>query len=333
MRVIHSLSAKLDLDVVLTIGSFDGVHLGHQRLLRQLVDRARQSERTSAALTFHPHPRLLLRPEVEPAHLTSEEERLEILESLGLDLLVLLPFTRELADTPAEDFVRQLYDELHMRELWVGPGFAMGRRRGGDIARLRALSTRMGYVLRVFPPVLDGGQVISSTRIRNLLRKGRVGEAKRLLGRPYTLSGRVSHGARRGRCLGFRTANLTIDAERAVPADGVYVVWATVEGQRYQGVSNVGVRPSFGGGERVLEVHLLDYEDDLYGKHVTVEYVQWLRPEMRFDHIPALVEQVQRDIAHARAILTPEHVECQARTDKDRGVANEIRIRSASDGE
>lgn len=307
MRVIHDLDLKLDLDVVLTIGSFDGVHRGHQQLLSGLVGHARRTGRLGAALSFHPHPRLFLCPGALPAHLTSEEERLGILESLGLGLLVLLPFTQELADTPAEGFLRQLHDRLHMRELWVGPGFAMGRHRAGDVARLRALSTQMGYALHVVSPVRQGGEVVSSTRVRNLLAQGEVDEAARLLGRPYALSGRVGRGAQRGRLLGFRTANLSIDPERAVPGNGVYAVWASIEDQRYPGVANVGVRPSFGQGERVLEVHLLDYDDDLYGKSVAVEFVQWLRPELRFEHIPSLVEQVRRDVADARSLLIPKY--------------------------
>ncbi|OGO06590.1 MAG: riboflavin biosynthesis protein RibF [Chloroflexi bacterium RBG_13_56_8] len=331
IKVVHGLDARPDLDVILAIGSFDGVHLGHQRLLGELVDCAQRTGRLSAVLTFSPHPREVLQPELEPAYLSSPEERLKILESLGLDFLVLLPFTRELADTSAEDFVRQLHDKIRMCELWVGPGFVMGRGQEGDIARLQELAAQVGYVLRVFPPVLAGGQVISSTRIRSLLKEGRVREVQELLGRPYALSAQVSRGAQRGRHLGFRTANMMVDPTRAMPAYGVYAVWFWVDGQRFAGVANIGVRPSFGEEERVLEVHLLDYDGDLYGKDARVEFVQRLRPEMRFERIPSLVEQVQRDIALARKILISEKGE--KRVGVSEGLDAEIPVRSAADKE
>lgn len=310
MKIIYSFDvAQVASDVVLTIGTFDGVHLGHRYLLEQLVRRARDTERTSAVLTFHPHPRALLHPELRPAYLSSPEERAVLLESLGIDLLVILPFTRELAETPAEVFVYQLYERLRMRELWVGAGFALGRGRGGNIASLRALSASLGFTLHVLDPVRNGDEAISSTRIRNLLFKGQVADAAKLLGRPYSLSGTVSPGVQRGRTLGFRTANLNFDTSRATPANGVYAVWAVVDGQRYAAVANMGVRPSFGAGDRLLEVHLLDYDGDLYGKTLVVEFVQRLRPEMRFGDVNALIAQVQHDIAEARAILSamPEH--------------------------
>jgi len=296
-------------EVVLTIGTFDGVHRGHQRLLAGLVRRAKETGRLSAALTFCSQPRLSLHPELQPAYLTTLEEKGAILESLGLDLLLLLPFTRALADTPAEAFVRQIYDQLRMRELWVGDGFAMGRGRAGDTARLQALAAQLGYVLRVVPPVYDNGQVISSTRIRRLILEGKVGVAAQLLGRPYALSGGVGTGAQRGRSLGICTANLSIETEKVVPADGVYAVWGLVEGERHQSVANVGVRPTFGRGERMLEVHLIDHRGDLYGKNLTVEFVQRLRPEIRFDDVADLVRQIHRDIAVARAVLMEKRVQ------------------------
>lgn len=305
MKIIHSLDVtQVAFDVVLTIGTFDGVHLGHRHLLEQLVRRARDTGRTSAVLTFHPHPRVLLHPELRPAYLSSPEERAVLLESLGIDLLVILPFTRELAETPAEAFVHQLYTRLRMRELWVGADFALGKGRSGNIASLQALSASLGFTLHVIEPVRNGDEAISSTRIRNLLLKGQVADAASLLGRPYSLSGTVGPGARRGRILGFRTANLHFDPLRATPANGVYAVWAVVDGQRYPAVANMGVRPSFGSGDRLLEVHLLDYEGDLYGKTLTVEFVRRLRPEMRFEDINALIAQVQHDIVEARAILS-----------------------------
>jgi len=311
MRTIYSLDATaLEADLILTIGSFDGVHRGHQYLLQQLVQRARDTKRLSAALTFHPHPRVVLQPEVRPVYLSTPEERAAILESLGLDMLVVLAFTRQLADTPAEAFIANLHTKLRMRELWVGPDFALGRGRSGNMAALQALAQRLGYELRIISPLLEGNEPISSTRIRLLLSGGKVDETARLLGRPYTLSGQVSQGARRGRTLGFRTANLHLDPTRAMPANGVYAVWALLRGdgasglpRHYPAVANVGVRPSFDAGERLLEVHLLDYEGDLYGKDLAIQFIQWLRAERRFEDAANLVQQIQQDIATARTVL------------------------------
>ena len=298
----------LDCDVVLTIGTFDGVHRGHQRLLAHLVRCAQETRRLSLVLTFCPHPRLFLHPETQPAYLTTPEEKATLIESFGIDLLLLLPFTRQLADMPAEAFVGELYNRLRLRELWVGAGFALGRGRAGDTGRLQAHASKLGYVLRIIAPVCHGGQVLSSTRIRRLLSRGRVDAAARLLGRRYALSGKVVPGVQRGRCLGIRTANLRLETEKAIPANGVYAVWVLLDGDAHQGVANVGVRPSFGGGERLLEVHLLDHEDDLYGKDLVVEFVQGLRPELCFADVPALVRQIRRDIDDARSVLAGKKV-------------------------
>ena len=305
MRIVHSIDIdEPETDVILTIGTFDGVHRGHQHLLEQLVSHARRTRQLSAVLTFYPHPRTLLHPEFRPTCLSTPEERAAIMESLSLDLLVLLPFTRALADTPSDIFVRTLYDRLRMRELWVGSDFAMGRNREGTIATLQSLARQLGYVLHTVDPLYDGEQPISSTRIRALLSEARVAEAARLLGRNYAVSGAVVTGEQRGRSMGIRTANLRTPAERAMPSDGVYAVWATVDGRRLPGVANVGVRPSFGPGDRLLEVHLLDYAGNLYGKTLVIEFVRHLRSERRFEDPTALVEQIHRDIVDARTLLS-----------------------------
>ena len=304
MRLIESLEqVRLAQELVLTIGTFDGVHLGHQHLLMELVAQAARSGRLSAVLTFHPHPRALLLPGLRPACLSTPEERAELIERLGIDLLVMLPFTPELASTPAIDFVRALHDRLRMRELWVGSDFAMGRGRKGDKDELERVAPVIGFTLRVVEPLCDSDIPISSTRIRQFLAQGEVREAARLLGRYYAVSAEVVPGARRGRSLGFRTANLRLSQYCASPTDGVYAVWVQANGQRHGGVANMGIRPSFDAGERLLEVHLLDFEGDLYGQAIQVAFVEHLRPERRFTDRAALIAQIHDDVERACSVL------------------------------
>ncbi len=304
MKVIRSFyTYELSRDIVLTIGSFDGIHRGHQHLLSELVQRARETHRLSAVLTFHPHPEAVIHPEKQPQYLSTPQERIGIIENLGLDLLFLVPFDEELAETSARYLMTILHDRLRMRELWVGPDFAMGRDREGDIPTLRDLSTEIGYKLRVVVPLCEGGEPISSTRIRALLSEGRVEDAAVLLGRPYTIPGRVVKGAQRGRSLGFRTANLQIDPQRALPKRGVYAAWAALQGERQKCVVNVGTRPTFDDQDLAIEAHLLDYEGDLYGKELDVAFVRRLRSEKQFADANALIDQVHRDISATRELF------------------------------
>ena len=290
--------------VILTVGTFDGLHRGHQKLLGELVAHAREVGRLSAVLTFHPHPRVVLQAEPAPTYLLPLEERRRMLSEMGVYLLIILPFTRALADTSAEAFVAELCTRLAMRELWVGRDFALGRGREGNVHTLQALASRLGYTLHIVEPVYENGKPISSTRIRGLLAEGAVDRAAELLGRPYAVEAEVIHGAERGRRLGFRTANLRLPPECAAPADGVYAVWAVVEGHLRRGaIANIGIRPSFDAGARLLEVHIFDYEGDLYGKRLRVEFVKRLRPERRFEAVEALIAQVRQDIEEARCIL------------------------------
>ena len=290
-------------DVVLTIGSFDGVHLGHQHLLDSLVRHARATGRLSGALTFFPHPRAVLHPERAPQYLTTQEERNDLLAATGLDLLVVLRFDRTMANTRGEAFMQLLVERARMRELWIGHDFAMGRGREVNARRLQGLAGSLGFVLQLVSPFLHDGAPISSTRIRDLLSNGLVAEAAQILGRPVTFGGSVVGGARRGQGLGFPTANLPLDLERAIPLDGVYVVWAVVDGVRYPAVANLGASPSFGSDTRLLEAHLLDYDGDLYDKTMTVEFVQRLRPIRRFPDTEALIRQIASDAKAARQML------------------------------
>jgi riboflavin kinase/FMN adenylyltransferase len=222
---------------------------------------------------------------------------------MGLDLVVLLTFTRRLAATSPRAFVESLVRSLRMRELWVGPDFALGSARKGDLAALCALGREMGFAVREIPYVDCGGRRVSSSQIRALLHEGRVADAASLLGRPYALRGKVVHGARRGRDLGFPTANLDVGRGCLVPAYGVYAAYVSLDGTRYAAAANIGVRPSFDHGEASIEAFLLDFEGDLYGREIELAFVERLRPEERFGSVQALIEQMQRDVENTRKAL------------------------------
>ena len=327
MRIIDNLAqATKEREVILSIGAFDGVHLGHQYLIKYLVQRARETESISAVITFHPHPRTVLYPEEPTLYLTTLQEKASLLEGLGLDLLVVLPFTPKLARTSARDFIRSICDHLRIRELWVASGFALGHNREGDVAYLRELGRQMGFDAVVIEPLSLGGEVVSSSRIRSLVMDGKVEEAAKLLGRYPFLTGRVVVGAGRGKRMGFPTANLAIDEGKVIPADGVYAVRVRLGVENHQGVANVGMRPTFDGcklsphkrtkslyarrgeslqgGARTVEAHILDFEGELYGTELRLEFVKRLRPERRYASVDQLIAQMQRDVETARIILS-----------------------------
>lgn len=303
MQVYEDLEAfKPERDTIITMGSFDGVHRGHKYLLSRVVAHGRAMGFLSLVLTFFPHPRVVLYPEQGTQYLCTRWERQERLAALGVETTIVLPFTGEVASLSAEEFLRLLL-QLRMREFWVGTGFSMGRGREGTTARLRVLAKDMGFHLEVVPPFRDGGEGISSTRIRQLLAVGDVGEAARLLGRRVSFTGRVVPGAHRGKSLGFPTANIPLDPTLAVPQDGVYAVWASVDGQRYPGVANLGGSPSFMRNDRLLEVHLIGLGGELYGQQLTVEFVRRLRPVCLFHDREALTRQIAADVDTAVRLL------------------------------
>jgi len=304
MRVIRNLDqVKLGQPTVVTIGAFDGLHLGHQELLAKLVGQARRTQRLSAVVTFDPMPREVLAPESNTTCLMTIEEKVELLESWGLDVAVILPFTAELSKTSARDFVQLLCSHLQMAELWVGWDFALGRGRAGNVATLQKLGPGMGFRVHVVEPVHDGDVVISSTEIRRLIGAGRVREAAEMLGRYHMLKGQVIRGDGRGMQLGYPTANLELHGHCAIPAHGVYAVYASFGDRKRPGVANIGVRPTFGPSEPTIEVHALDFQGQLYGEEVLVEFVERLRSERRFVDKEALCAQIEEDVARAREIL------------------------------
>jgi riboflavin kinase/FMN adenylyltransferase len=309
MEIIDDLSsANLNSDTILTIGAFDGVHRGHQHVIQQMVEESRQTNRLAGLITFYPHPDAVLLPYKPTLYLSTPGEKAALLERLGLDILAILPFDQEMAQTSAQDFIGRVCRHLHMVELWVGEDFALGRAREGDAEALRAMGRALGFTVRVVEPLTWQGEIISSSRIRSLLLKGEVRQATQLLGRYPSLAGEVTRGSQRGHCLGFPTANLEVRKERVVPADGIYAVYARLGEARHQGVANVGVRPSFEtGGERIVEVHVLDFDESIYGCDLVVEFVERLREERRYANVEELKAQMERDVEEARRILAKEN--------------------------
>lgn len=304
MRTYHDLpDPPFTAASNLTIGNFDGVHLGHQALIGALLADARAAGRQAGVLTFHPHPAAVLRPNPDHRYLTTIEQRLAVFEQLGLDFAIVYPFSRATAATPAREFMAQLRAALNLEALWVGPDFALGRNREGDVEALRAFGASDGYTVHTIDPQILAGGEVRSGRIRGDLLEGDVEGAARQLGRLYQVDGEVVDGAHRGRTIGFPTANLDVPADRLLPANGVYATWATVAGQRRASVTNIGVRPSFDNGQRTVETHLLDFQGDLYGQWLILKFVARLRAEMRFPGIDALREQIARDVAAARDLL------------------------------
>lgn len=288
--------------VVATIGAFDGIHRGHHLLLGQVVDRARALGLLSLCVTFDPHPDLVLYPDRHVTYLTDRAEKERVLRQLGLDDVMVIEFTPALSMLNPEEFLGLVDEEHPLAELWVGSDFALGRDRSGTIAALAELGRIQGFALHVVPPQRADREVISSTFIRSLLSQGNVRQANWLLGRRYRISGVVETGAARGRQLGFPTANIRPDPKRALPADGVYAAIVPLDGIEHRAVANLGSRPTFKEGERLLEVHLLDVAADLYGQHLDVDFVDRLRDVKRFESIDALRAQIGRDADAARTV-------------------------------
>ncbi len=305
MQIARSLEHKLtDRPTVLTMGRFDGVHLGHQLLIRTAIEQAGFLGFTSAVLTWDPHPNAVIRPD-QPLHLlTSLEERIELIAALGPELLIVAPFTRETMSTSAADYMRQVCMALPLRELWVGDDFAMGRGREGDIPRLMEIGRDLGYAVGTVAKAVVQGVPVSSSLVRQLLREGDVAGVVPLLGRPFSLRGIVVEGDRRGRTIGFPTANLAIDPVHVMPADGVYAGYVYLDDTTpLPAVTNVGLRPTFDGLHRTVEAHLLDWSGDLYGQSLRLNFLHRLRGEQKFNGIAELIAQISRDADHARSLL------------------------------
>ncbi|GAB4192959.1 MAG: bifunctional riboflavin kinase/FAD synthetase [Roseiflexaceae bacterium] len=304
MELVQGLPRPInERPTVLTVGAFDGVHVGHQHLIGGAVERARAVGCQSAVLTFDPHPDLVIHPDRQRLYLSSLEERVEQIAGLGVDVLVVLPFTEAVKGQTAHEFMSHLCGALALRELYVGWDFALGRKREGNLARLREIGQQFGYTVHPVEPLLLNGEPVSSSRIRTLLAAGELEQAGRLLGRPFGIRGEVVHGDQRGRTIGFPTANVAVDEQHVLPADGVYVCRVQVGAEQYGAVTNVGVRPTFDGQRRTVEAYLLDFTGDLYGEMLRVSFLHRLRGEQKFGGVAELIAQINRDTAAARAWL------------------------------
>lgn len=288
-----------------TVGSFDGVHLGHEAVLREIARRAGAAGRASVLVTFEPHPLEVVNPQAAPPLLTTGAERREILAQLPLDYVLFLRFDRRLASLTPEEFVQQvLLDRCQMRELVIGHDHGFGRGRSGDVETLRRLGAERGFDVDVVDVVDVGEQHVSSSRIRRAVAGGDLATAARMLGRPYQVSGRVGQGERRGRLIGVPTINLAdVPPQKLLPPDGVYAVRVEWRGGRAGGMMNQGPKPTFQDGRRTLEAHLFDFAGDLYGEWVRIEWVERLRDVKRFASVEALQQQLERDQSRARAVL------------------------------
>lgn len=290
-------------EVSLCIGSFDGVHAGHRRLVRAVVADARRRGGTPVVLTFHPHPRCVVDPSGCPPLLTTVDERAGLVRELDVDDVCVLPFTRELSAWSATRFCDELTRSMRVRSLLTGPGFAVGHDRQGGTEFLRNYGAEHGFALRTVPPAMWRRLPVSSTRIRAELREGRVGAARQMLGRDYELTGVVAAGDRRGRTLGFPTANVAVAPERCLPAPGVYATWLTTADARLRAATSIGFRPTFNGEGLTVEAFALDFEGDLYGATVKLSFVSRLRAERRFVNADALVAQMKRDVESVKRRL------------------------------
>jgi riboflavin kinase/FMN adenylyltransferase len=285
-----------DRPMMLTIGVFDGVHLGHRHLLDELIARAREKGCLAGVVTFKTHPEKVLKRRDYLPWICTLQERIRLLKAVGVDVVVPITFTREIANLTAGEFVGLLKKHLNMCDLVLGPDFALGKQRKGTPEHLREIGKEQGFRVDVVKPAKLGSEIISSSAIRLLLAEGRIDKVEKMLGRYFSLEGKVVVGDQRGRTLGFPTANIKVQPEQAMPKDGIYVTVAHVRGQQYNSVTNIGVRPTFDGLKHLIETYLLDFKGDLYRKKLRIDLIARLRDEMKFMDVRELVDQMKLDV-------------------------------------
>lgn len=304
MEHYHSLEELSLHNAWLTIGVFDGVHRGHRAIIEKLVREAHKADSPAVVLTFHPHPASVLTGK-EIKCLTTPDERADLLAALGVDVVITQRFTRDLSTATAHEYMSTLKRTLGLSRLLIGYDFALGKGREGNAARLTEIGLELGYSVDVVPAVSDESGVISSTEIRKLISTGNVSEAASLLGHRYQVSGEVIHGAGRGKKINFPTANIDYPDQKVIPVNGIYACWGVLGAERFMAATNVGFNPTFTPERKTtsVEAYLLDFDRDIYGEQLKLEFVTRLRDELKFDSVEALVEQMHRDVQQTREIL------------------------------
>jgi len=302
----HYLSLdELDLkNSWLTVGVFDGVHRGHQEIIKALTAGAHANDASAVVLTFDPHPaKVLGRGDIKM--LTLPDERAELLREMGVDVVITHPFDKDVANITALDFVKQLKNHLGLQYLVLGYDSTLGKNREGNVTRLTEIGQELGYAVEVIAALSDESGVISSTEIRKLISTGNVAEAARLMGHLYSLYGPVIHGDGRGKRINVPTANIGYSHEKIIPANGIYACWAYLQGERFRAAINIGINPTFTPDKQIpnVEVYLLDFDREIYGQEVRLEFVARLRDEVKFDSVDVLVEQIWKDVAQVRELL------------------------------
>ena len=304
MRIEHELEqAHIDRDSVLTIGVFDGVHLGHQSLIAKVIAEAEARGAASGVLTFRNHPDSALNPNFQPQYITSIEERVRLIEELGVDFVVPVTFDMNVAGLRASKFTELLRSKLRMRGLVVGPDFAMGYKREGNVDALSELGAELGFSVSVVDLLSEGGDAVHSTSIRRAIVEGNVRDAAKKLGRNFSISGTVVTGEKLGRTLGFPTANVEVGPDMAVPGNGIYATLAFVDAERHMAATSIGTRPTFDGNGRTIEAFLLGFDKNLYNRQLRLEFVQRLRDELKFESVDELLKQMELDVEQTRALL------------------------------
>ena len=305
MRIVRGLKNFNErlTNPVLTLGNFDGVHLGHQAIFKKVIERAREIRGTSVVFTFEPHPLKVLAPERSPSMLNTFHGKMKLFAAAGIDIVICANFTRTFAELHPEDFARDvLHTQIQVSEVYVGYDYAFGKGREGSIDSLKAMGRTFGFEVGVVEAVQVNNLVVSSSAIRDLISSGSIEEAAELLGRRYAIEGEVVHGSHRGQTFGFPTANLKIVNE-LIPAHGVYAVLAQVENQTLKGVASIGIRPTFDAGPVSIEVYLFEFHEGLYGKEIEISFVRRLRGEIKFPNADALVGQIRKDVREAQMAL------------------------------
>ena len=289
-----------------TIGSFDGVHLGHQALINELVKNAHANGESAVVITFFPHPLVFLRNLPIPYYLTTLEEKKILMAEMGVDALVSLNFNQHLANLSAREFVTLLKDHLGMKEVWIGEGFALGKNRQGNIYTLGELGQEFGFKVKVNELTQVGQFTISSSQIRHALAMGQVDEVSQLLGRLYRVTGKVVHGEGRGKGLGYPTANIEYDPIKIIPANGIYATWSWWKRKRFPSVTNIGLRPTFEKGDQkpTIETYFVDFDQDLYNEILTLEFLKYLRPEEKFTTVEELKRKIRQDVEDANEVFS-----------------------------